>query len=81
MLWVIIFAILISVGCYWVWSYANMYLFTYLGEVETCEGIEECWSYDALTIPARIVAFLCGTAAIIVFVVTWFTVYGIIFVW
>ena len=81
MLWVIIFAILISVGCYWVWDWSNTSLFTPLGEVETCEGIEMCYGYDAMTIPARIVAFLCGVAAIVVFWLTWFTVYGIIFMW
>ena len=79
MFWVILVAILISYLCYLVWSYANMHLFTYLGDVETCEGIEKCYSYDAMTIPARIVAFLCGVAAIVVFWLTWFTVYGIIF--
>ena len=76
---IIICAIAISIGCYFVWSWANAYLFTYLGDVETCSGIERCYSYDALTWPARIVAFLCGTAAIYVFVFTWFSVYSILF--
>lgn len=76
MFWVIVFAILISIGCYFIWSWAHANLFTYLGEVETCAGIEKCWSYDAMTIPARIVAFLCGAAAIAVFELTWFFVYG-----
>ncbi len=78
MFWIIIAAILVSIGCYFVWSWANAYLFTYLGEVETCSGIEKCYMYDTLSIPARIVCFLCGTAAITVFVVTWFSVYAII---
>lgn len=79
MLWVIVFGILISIGCYFVLSWADAYLFTYLGEVETCSGIEKCYAYDALTVPARIVAFLCGVAAIIIFVLTWFGIYGILF--
>lgn len=72
-------AIVISVGCYFVWSWADSYLFTYLGDVETCSGIEHCYMYDALSWPARIVAFLCGTVAITVFILTWFSVYGIFF--
>lgn len=79
MFWVIVFAILISVGCYWVWEWADASLFTVLGEVETCNGIETCYMYDAMTIPARIVCFLCGIAAITVFISTWFGVYSIIF--
>lgn len=78
MFWIIIAAILISIGCYFIWSWANAYLFTYLGEVETCSGVEKCYMYDTLSIPARIVCFLCGTAAIAVFVFTWFGVYAII---
>ena len=74
-------AVIISHVCYSIWSLADAYLFTYLGDVETCAGIEHCYMYDTLSWPARIVAFLCGTAAIIVFVVTWFSVYGILFVW
>lgn len=81
MFWIIFFAILISCGCYLVWDWSNTSLFTPLGEVETCSGIEMCYGYDAMTVPARIVAFLCGVAAITIFVVTWCTVYGIIFVW
>ena len=76
---VIIGAIIISIGCWFVWSWANDSLFTYLGEVETVSGIEKCWGYDALTWPARIVAFLCGVAAIIVFELTWFGVCAIVF--
>ena len=76
---IIYVAIAISIGCYFVWSWADSYLFTYLGEVETCSGIEQCYMYDTLSWPARIVAFLCGTAAIIIFVLTWFSIYGILF--
>lgn len=68
MFYVILIAALISVGCYWVWAWAHAHLFTYLGEVETCSGIEQCYAYDILTIPARIVCFLCGCAAIAVFI-------------
>ena len=71
-------AIAVSIGCYYVWSWADAHLFTVLGEVETCRGIETCYMYDALSWPARIVCFLCGCAAITVFILTWFTVYGII---
>lgn len=78
MIWVIIFAILISYGCYLLWGYAHATLFTYLGEVKTVNGIEKCWGYDALTWPARIVAFLCGVAAITIFELTWFGVYAMI---
>lgn len=79
MIWVIIFAVAISYGCYLLWGYAHATLFTYLGEVETVNGIEKCWGYDALTWPARIVAFLCGVAAIAVFELTWFSIYAIMF--
>lgn len=79
MFWIIVIAILVSIGCYFVWSWADASLFTVLGEVETCRGIETCYAYDAMTVPARIVCFLCGVAAITVFIVTWFNVYGIIF--
>lgn len=78
MFYVILIATLISVGCYWVWAWAHAHLFTYLGEVETCSGIEQCYAYDTLTIPARIVCFLCGCAAIAVFIWTWLNVYAII---
>ena len=79
MLWIILAGIGISVGCYLVWSYADMYLFTYLGEVETENGIEKCWGYDAMSIPARIVAFMCAVAAMVVFWLTWFSIYDILF--
>lgn len=72
-------AIIISIGCYYVWSWADAYLFTYLGDVETCAGIEQCYMYDTLSWPARIVTFLCGVSAIIVFIITWFGVYDILF--
>lgn len=72
-------AFAISVGCYFIWSWANAYLFTYLGEVETCSGIEHCYMYDALSQPARIVIFLCGTVAIAIFELIWFGVYSILF--
>ena len=72
-------ATIISYVCYLVWSWANAHLFTYLGDVETCAGIEHCYMYDTLSWPARIVTFLCGCAAITVFILTWFSVYGILF--
>lgn len=78
MLWVIIVATLISIGCYFVWSWANAYLFTYLGEVETCAGTEHCYMYDTLSIPARIVCFMGGVIAITIFTLTWISVYAII---
>ena len=71
MLWVIIAAITISVGCYFIWSWADHYLFTYLGEVEIENEIQHCYMYDTLSIPARIVAFLCGVFAIGIFELTW----------
>ena len=75
---IICVAIIISIGCYYVWSWADAYLFTYLGDVETCAGIERCYMYDILSWPARIVTFLCGISAIIVFIITWFGVYDIL---
>lgn len=74
-------AVIISHICYSVWSWADAHLFTYLGDVETCAGVEHCYMYDILSIPARIVIFLCGCAAIAIFELTWFSVYGILFVW
>ena len=78
MFWIILTAFLITFICFHVWEWADASLFTVLGEVETCRGIETCYMYDAMTIPARIVCFMCGVAAITVFVLTWFTVYGIL---
>jgi len=78
MSWVIIVGIIISYFCYQVWGWANAHLFEYLGEVETCAGIEKCYAYHALSIPARIVCFLCGVIAIIIFVLTWFNIYAIL---
>lgn len=69
----------ISHHCYVVWSWADAHLFTYLGDVETCVGIERCYAYDALSWPERIVYFLCGCVAIAIFELTWFNVYGILF--
>ena len=75
--WAIVGAIIISIGCWFVWSWSNDSLFTYLGEVEITPGVwEACYTYDAMTLPARIIAFLIGVAAIFVFVVVWF---GIIY--
>lgn len=78
MFWVIIFAIIISCGCFYVWEWADHYLFAYLGDTEINGRIEHCYMYDTLTWPARIVAFLCGTAAIAVFILTWFGIYAMI---
>lgn len=78
MFWVIIFAILISCVCFYIWEWADSYLFTYLGEVEIDGRIEHCYTYDTLTWPSRIVAFLCGCAAIDVFIWTWFSIYAMI---
>ena len=64
--------IIVTVGCYFLWSWSNDSLFTYLGDAEITPGNwEACYTYDIMTIPARIVAFLAGVGAIIAFVVTW----------
>ena len=76
MFWIIIIGIFISYSCYQLWGWANAHLFEYLGEIETCEGIKRCYAYDALSIPARIVCFLCGSVAIAIFILTWFSIYG-----
>ena len=79
MFWIILTAALVSVGCWFVWSWANDSLFTYLGEAEITPGHwENCYTYDNMTWPARIVAFLCGVGAILVFILTWFFVIDII---
>ena len=72
-------AIVLSIGCYFVWSWANDMLFTYLGEVEINGRTEACYTYDTMTLPARIVCFLCGVAAITIFWLTWFGIYAIMF--
>ena len=78
----IIFGIIVSIGCYFVWNWSNTSLFTYLGEAEiSSDKWESCYTYDLMTWPARIVCFMCGVAAITVFILTWFTVYDILFVW
>ena len=78
MFWIILTAILISIGCYFVWDWANSNLFTYLGEADVYGVIEQCYTYDLLSVPARIVCFLCGVAAIILFQLTWFGIFAII---
>ena len=70
-LWWAIANILISCVCWFVLSYANAMLFTYLGEADINGHMESCYTYDTMTLPARIVAFLCGCGAIGVFVVIW----------
>ena len=78
MIGVIILALFITYGCWVLWDYANTWLFTEV-IIEIDGEQHEGYSYEALTIPARIVAFLCGVAAIVAFWLTWFSVYGIIF--
>lgn len=80
MFWVILTAVLITVGCYFIWDWADRALFTYLGEAEITPGKwESCYTYDLMTIPARLVAFLCGVGSIFIFTLTWFFVCDIIF--
>lgn len=74
----IVLGIIISSGCFFLWSWANDNLFTYLGDVEINGHMEACYTYDTMTLPARIVCFLCGVAAITIFWLTWFGIYGII---
>lgn len=78
----IIFGIIISIGCYFIWDWSNTSLFTYLGEAEISpDEWEMCYTYDLMTIPARIACFMCGVIAITVFILTWLAVYDILFVW
>ena len=73
-------AVAVSVGCYYIWDWSNTTLFTCLGEAEITSGEWEfCYTYDLMTIPARIVTFLCGVTAIIIFILTWFWVFDIFF--
>lgn len=79
--WIII-NLFISFWCYVVLCYSNDTLFTYLGEAEITPGHwEECYGYDTLTIPARIVAFGLGVAAVAVFVGAWAAFIGVVFFW
>ena len=78
MFWIILYAILISIGCWFVWSWSNDSLFTYLGEADICGRIEKCYTYDLMTWPSRIVCFMCGVAAIAIFELTWFGTFAII---
>lgn len=76
----IVLNLCITVGCWFVWSWSNDTLFTYLGEAEITPGNwEMCYTYDLMTIPARIVCFLCGVAAIVVFTVIWASFIGLVF--
>lgn len=80
MFWVILTAALITVGCYWIWDWGYASLFTYLGEAEITPGKwEMCYTYDLMTIPARIVAVLCMLGSTLLCVLTWLFVYDIIF--
>ena len=75
-----LFNLCLTVGCYFVWSYAHESLFTYLGEAEITPGNwETCYTYDLLTVPARIVAFLAGVLAIVIFTVAWAAFIGMVF--
>ena len=79
MLW-IISAIIISAGCWFVLDWAHNSLFTYLGQAEISAGHwENCYTYDLMTWPARIVTFLCGICAELIFILTWLNVYDILF--
>ena len=70
----------LTAGCYLALSYANDSLFTYLGDAEITPGNwEACYSYDLLTFPARIVAFLFGVLAIVMFTVAWAAFIGVVF--
>lgn len=75
--WVVV-NIIITGFCWLVLSWADHHLFTYLGEAEINGEWKMCYMYHTLTIPARIVAFLCGVAAIAVFVTTWAAFIGLV---
>lgn len=69
----------ITLGSYFIWSWANDSLFTYLGEADINGVMESCYTYDLMTLPARIVCFLCGCAAIAASVISWFWLASVIF--
>ena len=75
----IVLVLSLSLGSYFVWSWANASLFTYLGEADINGKMESCYTYDTMTLPARIVCFLCGCGAIAVFVVSWFWLISLVF--
>ncbi len=80
MFWVILTAILITIASYGIWDWGSNLLFTYLGEAEIAPNKwEACYSYDLMTIPARVVTFLCMLGSTLFAVLTWFFVYDIIF--
>lgn len=55
------------------WSWADHYLFTFLGEAEINGEWKMCYMYHTLTIPARLVAVLVGFIGIALFVIAWMT--------
>lgn len=70
--WHLVIAIALSIVCYYVVSWANYCLFTYLG---TDNG-QQIFTYHALTIPARIVAMAIAIFSMFCAVTAWASFIG-----
>jgi len=63
--------IIITIGAWFLWSYSNDMLFTYLGEAEVNGHMESCYMYDTLSLGERIFTFGLGVFAIAIFQFVW----------
>ena len=75
--WIVI-NLCITYGCYLVCSWANHYLFEYLGDAEINGEWKMCYSYHLLTIPARIFAMLAAVGMMFVAVCAWGSFIGLV---
>lgn len=74
--WFFVANIIITAVCFVVVSWANHYLFTYLGQAEINGTWKHCYMYHTLTIPARVVAMTLAILAIAVCVTVWYAFAG-----
>ena len=75
--WHLVIAIALSIVCYYIVSWANHYLFTYLGDAEINGEWKQCFMYHTLTIPARIAAMMIAVFSIFCAVTAWASFIGL----
>lgn len=75
--WIVI-NICLTIGCYFVCSWANHYLFEYLGDAEINGEWKMCYMYHTLTIPARIFAMSAAIVSMFVAITGWASFIGFV---
>ena len=76
MFWHLIAAIVLTGICVYVVSWANHYLFEYLGDAEINGKWKMCYMYHTLTIPARIFAMGFAILTMFLAVTAWASFIG-----